>query len=137
MNDPIPNPTPSAGIASEMSNEQLRDEIKYLREYVIPEKDKHGKYWHDLAQERLAAPPAPPDASAQRNESGATEELDDLISAGRVLIKYSKNLTDDIWSNFANALSRADAGKQSRHLASLSPAPAIPAAQRAYVKDTR
>ena len=32
--------------------EQIQ-ELDYLKTYVIPEKDKHGKYWHDLAQERI------------------------------------------------------------------------------------
>jgi hypothetical protein len=28
-------------------------DLAYLRTYVIPEKDRYGKYWHDLAQERI------------------------------------------------------------------------------------
>lgn len=30
------------------------EELAYFKSYVVPEKDKHGKYWHDLAQERIA-----------------------------------------------------------------------------------
>jgi hypothetical protein len=32
----------------------VKRERDHLQAYVIPEKDKHGKYWEDLAQERLA-----------------------------------------------------------------------------------
>lgn len=127
MNDPIPTPTPSAGIASEMSNEQLaqiiegpdpmgekpsytfRNEVaRRLR--LTPDRPKGGgeaggtpltdaavvesilcteggdeectvypvveHVEADFARElerKLSAPPAPPAASAQRNESGARD----------------------------------------------------------------
>jgi hypothetical protein len=34
--------------------ETVEKERDYLRDYVIPEHEKHGTYWHDLAQERIA-----------------------------------------------------------------------------------
>lgn len=30
-------------------------ELAYIKTYVIPEKDRHAKYWHDLAQERVVS----------------------------------------------------------------------------------
>lgn len=43
-----------ACLESDKTKCELRATVDYLQNYVIPEKDKHGKYWHDLAQERLA-----------------------------------------------------------------------------------
>lgn len=40
--------------AIDAATKEIREERDYLKNYVVPEKDKHGKYWHDLAQTRIA-----------------------------------------------------------------------------------
>lgn len=44
---------PALAAATEEAK-QLKCQVDYLQNYVIPEKDKHGKYWEDLAQQRIA-----------------------------------------------------------------------------------
>src|SRR6478736_547200 len=57
----------------ELQRNALRRELDYANSYVIPEKDKYGRYWHDLAQERIAQL-----AQAQRERDEACKVITDL-----------------------------------------------------------
>jgi hypothetical protein len=40
------------GVADKLK--EAEGQLAYLHSYVIPEKDRYSRYWHDLAQERIA-----------------------------------------------------------------------------------
>lgn len=69
----------------------LEKELTYFKGYVIPEKDKHGKYWHDLAQERCARnAQLQADNAKLRCDGYASDSLIDMIVAhAGISTKYS------------------------------------------------
>lgn len=70
-------------------------EIAYFKDYVLPEKDNYGRYWHDLAQERIA------------KLSDTTRELDkvitdtDCIHAERAESKERQKALIEAWDTIA------------------------------------
>lgn len=67
--------------------QKILAEINYLKSYVIPEKDKHGKYWHDLAQERIAS-----NATLTAQRASLAEQLASLQKAYDLNIVSWKDL---------------------------------------------